>query len=885
MKNTFRALVISLTFLLVTAAASAATFVVNTTSDTVDAAPGNGVCADASAQCSLRAAISEANALAGDDIITVPAGNYTQSLVAANEDANAGGDWDITGNVTINGASAASTILQANAAVGTATERVINVRSGTVVINDVTIRNGRFTGTMLATTRGAGIENVGTLTLNNIIVRDNQMNSTSGNPIGAGIHNAGPALTLINTTVTANSNVRVTGGSAFGGGISSIVATTITITSSSISGNSSTSQAGGFGFGAGLYLENLFTFNATNSSFNNNTGTGTSGSNGTGVRALSNIGAAVFNATNCTFGGNTGTPTAGTNNQGVGVQFFTTTAVAATLTATLDRVTISGNSGNGTGIGMNTQLNGGNATITVRNSTISNNTGGTNGGGMFLTNAGSVVNSPATINFINSTLSLNTVSANGGGFAIEQPTAGVLTANFNFSTVANNTANADNSGVEAGGGIARAAGTVNLKNTIVADNNVGTGGTAPDISGSVNSQDYNHIENLTGATVTGTTANNTTGDPQLGILANNGGPTPTHLPAGASPVVDAIPNGTNDCGTTITTDQRGATRPVSTGCDKGSVEVGGVIPTDLEAPLDYNGDGITDYVVVRNTGGGSGGQVTWFIHNGATSSQTPWGISTDFFVSGDFDGDDKADITVYRPTLAPNAFFYSLRSSNSTLQARELGTTGDDPTIVGDYDGDDIDDFAVYRGGSSVGQPSFWYYRGSATVNGGITFAQYGQFSDFPAPGDYDGDGKNDFCVQRNNGSGQGVFLLRKSAGGDEAVLWGTASDLIQPGDYDGDGKDDFAVARASGGQIIWSVLGRNGNNIIHYGQPWGLSATDFPTQGDYDGDGKTDIAVWRPNADVQQNFFYIRRSSNGALQAFEWGQQGDYPVANYNSH
>src|SRR5687768_16131521 len=82
----------------------AATFVVNTTADTADAAPGNGACADAGGACSLRAAISEANALAGADIITLPAGTYTQSLAAASEDANAGGDWDITTPITINGA-------------------------------------------------------------------------------------------------------------------------------------------------------------------------------------------------------------------------------------------------------------------------------------------------------------------------------------------------------------------------------------------------------------------------------------------------------------------------------------------------------------------------------------------------------------------------------------------------------------------------------------------------------------------------------------------------------------------------------------------------------------------------------------------------------------
>ena len=302
------------------------------------------------------------------------------------------------------------------------------------------------------------------------------------------------------------------------------------------------------------------------------------------------------------------------------------------------------------------------------------------------------------------------------------------------------------------------------------------------------------------------------------------------------------------------------------------------------APLDYNGDGKTDYVVVRNTGGGSSGQSTWFIHNGTTDFETPWGIASDLFVSGDYDGDRKADITVYRPGVNSTAYFYSLKSSNGTLTARQLGAAPDDPTVVGDYDGDGRDDFAVYRS-AAVGQQSFWYYIGSLTPNGGVTAVQWGQNGDYPAPGDYDGDGKYDFCVQRNDGSGQGVFFLNKSNGGTEALVWGTASDYIVPGDYDGDGRDDFAVVRGSGGQILWSVLGRNGNNIIHFGQPWGLAATDFPTQGDYDGDGKTDIAVWRPTGNSEQNYFFVRRSSNGALHAFEWGQQGDYPVANFNTH
>jgi len=124
---------------------NAATFVVNTTSDTQDAAPGNGTCADSGGQCSLRAAITEANALSGADTITVPAGTYTISLAGADEDANASGDFDITSPVTLNGAGAATTIIQGNAAPNVAIERVFHVIGAgatAVTINAVTVQNG-----------------------------------------------------------------------------------------------------------------------------------------------------------------------------------------------------------------------------------------------------------------------------------------------------------------------------------------------------------------------------------------------------------------------------------------------------------------------------------------------------------------------------------------------------------------------------------------------------------------------------------------------------------------------------------------------------------------------------------------------------------------------
>src|SRR5690349_2419595 len=74
-----------------------ATFVVTTTADAPDAAPGDGVCATATGTCSLRAAITEANA--GPGLANVELGDgatYTLSVAGAGEDANATGDLDIT---------------------------------------------------------------------------------------------------------------------------------------------------------------------------------------------------------------------------------------------------------------------------------------------------------------------------------------------------------------------------------------------------------------------------------------------------------------------------------------------------------------------------------------------------------------------------------------------------------------------------------------------------------------------------------------------------------------------------------------------------------------------------------------------------------------------
>lgn len=89
-------------------AVAQATFVVDTTLDTPDAAPGDGVCRDAAGRCSLRAAIQEANASGGTTVIVLePRARYPITIAGAGEDAAASGDLDVTApNVLIEGRGA-----------------------------------------------------------------------------------------------------------------------------------------------------------------------------------------------------------------------------------------------------------------------------------------------------------------------------------------------------------------------------------------------------------------------------------------------------------------------------------------------------------------------------------------------------------------------------------------------------------------------------------------------------------------------------------------------------------------------------------------------------------------------------------------------------------
>jgi hypothetical protein len=334
-----------------------------------------------------------------------------------------------------------------------------------------------------------------------------------------------------------------------------------------------------------------------------------------------------------------------------------------------------------------------------------------------------------------------------------------------------------------------------------------------------------------------------------------------------------------------------------------------------DAPNDINGDRKSDFIIVRADGGPvtqqgvndeTGKEVVanserrtsespqaaigwWTINNnGSSPARVTLGNDTDSFQTGDFDGDGKDDLCVWSPGAAGVAAFKILKSSTNTVSVRLYGQTGDTPDVIGDWNGDGKDDLAVYRDGTAASPQSFFYWSNETTPTV-VNYIPWGTDGDVSYALDYDGDGKLDAAVQRNGGGGRGDHYIRQSSNVALVyVIYGLSSDFVVPGDYDGDGKDDIVVSRnanfGSGTFKYFWIRETDGGGTPQSPVQWGISG-DFICQGDYDGDGKTDIAVWRSNVDPTMNYFYVRRSSDGALQQLEWGASGDYPVNNWNVH
>lgn len=268
-------------------------FNVNDTADLVDKHPGDGQCASKHNTCTLRAAIMEANAHPGTDIIHLQANETYKLTRVGNDDKAKKGDLDVTESIQLLGNGAT---IDANGAV--THDRVMQFLQVIPVyyysiLKDVTITGGNTSAngggiwnqsivlldhvtvkSNHADTQGGGIANDGfaslaysTIAENNCTCADAQhpgggglmnhqtvfivassVNNNVSHFDGGGIWTDGPELLVLTSTLAWNTADR-NGGALYNKNTESV------ITHSTIASNSADADYNGTGFAGGIYNE------------------------------------------------------------------------------------------------------------------------------------------------------------------------------------------------------------------------------------------------------------------------------------------------------------------------------------------------------------------------------------------------------------------------------------------------------------------------------------------------------------------------------------------------------------------------------------------------------------------------------------------------------
>jgi CSLREA domain-containing protein len=260
-------------------------------------------------------------------------------------------------------------------------------------------------------------------------------------------------------------------------------------------------------------------------------------------------------------------------------------------TVTVTDSTISANEGDGLDLDDST-------TVTITGSTISDNErSGVDGGddsGVTITGSSISGNGRDGADFDGGTVTVSGSTFSGNGFGPESEGGDGIDASGGLTVVNSTVSGNATDGIDSGAGEVTVLNStvalngshgvdgddetpITLTNTIVAGND------GDDCADEVTITSGGGNIDLDGTCGLDQASDQPSTEPMLGALADNGGPTLTHLPADDSPAVDMALDGPCPA-----TDQRGASRPFdgdldgTANCDVGAVEVGATVPVTSE---------------------------------------------------------------------------------------------------------------------------------------------------------------------------------------------------------------------------------------------------------------------------------------------------------------
>lgn len=502
-------------------------YTVNTTTDAVDAAAGDGVCATAASQCSLRAATQEAAAQATGTLayISVPAGTYTL----------AGSGVTVSSRVYLTGAGSTSTFISGGGAIGP----VITATGSEMIFDSVSVRNGFQNAAAGLAGSGISATTTGTMILKNCDISNNQISGAAAtSAVGAGVRMAGAGTFTIDSCTITNNVINVTNtvSTSAGAGIAATSASsTLNISNSSFTSNSNIAPSA-LGTTAGGAIYSLATLTLTSSTVSNNSLDASSNGIGAGIYISAAGRAVTINKLTC----------AGNTNLVIGSAYGGCLSVQSSTNISISDSTFgTGNQAvNGSGFWAQSSI------FTIQNSSFTGSfTGQIMSSGLAATGTSSIKNTT-----VYNTGNNNGVELTSSGFGL----------NYSLEHVTIQHNNAAAAGLRLALG---AADTFTIKNSILdrlASNACSfTGG------GTKTSLGYNVSRDATCTFLSGTGDVQSSATIGLSALASNGGFSQTMAIGTGSSAYNLVPAGS--C--SLTTDQRGTERPRAGACDAGAFEL------------------------------------------------------------------------------------------------------------------------------------------------------------------------------------------------------------------------------------------------------------------------------------------------------------------------
>lgn len=252
--------------------------------------------------------------------------------------------------------------------------------------------------------------------------------------------------------------------------------------------------------------------------------------------------------------------------------------------------------------------------------------------------------------------------------------------------------------------------------------------------------------------------------------------------------------------------------------------------------------------------------------------------------AADYDGDGQADIAIKHDVRGVWYIDFAANGYGSWDWSRQISGFSNCyayHAVPADYDGDGKADIALFQ---NTGAWSIDF--SGDTFNGWDSYPHswevyYPSANLYPAPADYDGDGKADVSVKSDDGK----WLIDFSHNGfvwtnewdyiSSSVNYGNVTAYPLPGHYSWDQFADIGV-RTDDGQ--WKIEMTHGGipigGIDWTSQPIFGGKNSFPIPADYDGDGMTDLSV------IEENGTWLIDYSGNGYGSIDWSSALSFPTA-----